>query len=294
MSVKKWSFFNYFLLLLYLLGFSAFLFFLFKGSSYYLTPLKERPFHDLHEYFKPGGVIGHGLGILGTSMMVLMLGYTVRKRFKAFKWMGNQKNWLNFHIFLGILGPMFVTLHTSFKFNGIVAVSFWSMIIVALSGFVGRYLYVKIPGNILVEEERLDDLTKRYQALQMNLLKDVPGRDRVFSNLEQAINIQFFSKKKSYLSILDIVFLDMFSGLVLFWKRWQLSRKYAVDSSMAKQLITILKQKVSIEKRLLILGTIEKLFHYWHVAHRPFSLIMFIILIIHITVAALFGYTWLF
>ena len=61
---------------------------------------------------------------------------------------GRMKTWLEVHVFCGIVGPVLVTFHTSFKFNGIVSVAYWSMVAVVLSGFVGRYLYVRIPRSI--------------------------------------------------------------------------------------------------------------------------------------------------
>ena len=39
------------------------------------------------------------------------------------------------HLFCGVVGPVLVTFHTSFKFNGLVSVAYWSMVIVMLSGF---------------------------------------------------------------------------------------------------------------------------------------------------------------
>ena len=60
---------------------------------------------------------------------------------------GSMPLWLEVHIFCGIVGPVLVTFHTSFKFNGIISVAYWSMMAVMLSGFVGRYLYVRIPKN---------------------------------------------------------------------------------------------------------------------------------------------------
>jgi hypothetical protein len=33
---------------------------------------------------------------------------------------------------------------------------------------------------------------------------------------------------------------------------------------------------------------------YWHVAHLPFALIMLVIMLIHVAVALIFGYNWIF
>jgi hypothetical protein len=64
--------------------------------------------------------------------------YMARKRVPALRNLGNLRWWLEVHLFCGVIGPVLVTYHTSFKFNGIVSAAYWSMVIVVLSGFVGR------------------------------------------------------------------------------------------------------------------------------------------------------------
>jgi hypothetical protein len=39
---------------------------------------------------------------------------------------------------------------------------------------------------------------------------------------------------------------------------------------------------------------VERGFYYWHAIHFPFSIIMFLTLAAHVTVAILLGYTWIF
>jgi hypothetical protein len=38
----------------------------------------------------------------------------------------------------------------------------------------------------------------------------------------------------------------------------------------------------------------QKLFKYWHVAHLPFALVMLVIMVVHVAVSIVFGYTWIF
>ena len=45
----------------------------------------------------------------------------------------------------GTVGPMFVALHSALKLSSWVSLAFWSMVIVAVSGFIGRYLYTQVP-----------------------------------------------------------------------------------------------------------------------------------------------------
>ena len=53
--------------------------------------------------------------------------------------LGSIRAWLEVHIFCGLVGPVLVTFHTSFKFNGLISVAYWSMVVVAVSGVIGRY-----------------------------------------------------------------------------------------------------------------------------------------------------------
>jgi hypothetical protein len=72
--------------------------------------------------------------------------------------LGKLENWLEFHIFLCALGPIMVLFHTAYKFGGIVAVSFWSMVAVFLSGIIGRFIYLQIPRSIEGRELSLNDV----------------------------------------------------------------------------------------------------------------------------------------
>ena len=98
---------------------------------------------------KPNGLLGHGIGIIGSISMVAGVSiYMLRKRMRSLGRLGKLKHWLEFHIFLCTLGPILVLFHTSFKIGGVVAISFWSMVAVVLSGVIGRFIYIQIPRTI--------------------------------------------------------------------------------------------------------------------------------------------------
>ncbi|MEI7982264.1 MAG: hypothetical protein WCI71_11475, partial [Bacteroidota bacterium] len=129
------------------------------GFSYYNVPLEERFFHGNHNLLKPGGIGGHGFGIFGSLFMIFgMVSYMIRKRIRALSRLGVLNYWLEFHIFLCTLGPILVLFHTSFKFGGLVAVSFWSMVAVFASGVIGRYIYIRIPRTIEGRELSLNEV----------------------------------------------------------------------------------------------------------------------------------------
>ena len=93
-------------------------------------------------------LFGHGIGIVGFILMLMTETlYSLRKRSRSVRW-GKMSNWLQFHIFTGLVGPYMVLLHTSWKFNGIAGVTTLFTVIIVLSGFVGRYIFTRIPRTL--------------------------------------------------------------------------------------------------------------------------------------------------
>lgn len=92
-----------------------------------------------------GELFGHTLGILGFLLMLMTETlYSLRKRSRSVRW-GRMSDWLEFHIFTGLVGPFMVFLHTSWKFNGLAGAVTLLTLTVVVSGFIGRYIYTRIP-----------------------------------------------------------------------------------------------------------------------------------------------------
>lgn len=95
-----------------------------------------------------GELFGHLLGIFGFLLMLMTETlYSLRKRTRSAKW-GRMSSWLQFHIFTGLVGPYMVLLHTSWKFNGIAGVTTLFTVIIVASGFIGRYIFTRIPRTL--------------------------------------------------------------------------------------------------------------------------------------------------
>ena len=95
-----------------------------------------------------GELFGHSMGIVGFVLMIMTETlYSLRKRSRSVKW-GRLSNWLQFHIFTGIVGPYMVLLHSSWKFNGIAGITTLFTIIIVISGFTGRYIFTRIPRTL--------------------------------------------------------------------------------------------------------------------------------------------------
>ena len=141
----------------------------FDGWEYYRAPLATRGYLPAHQLLRPSGAVGLTLGIAGVLAMLATIPYALRKRWKRLSRLGRLKNWLEVHIFFGVVGPVLITFHTSFKFNGLISVGYWLMMTVWASGFVGRYLYVRIPKTIRGVELSRREVDERLEVLREQL-----------------------------------------------------------------------------------------------------------------------------
>lgn len=234
------------------------------GYTYYKLPIEERFFHQDYALLKPSGLIGHGLGIIGTIFIVFgLFSYMARKRMKIFSRMGVLKYWLEFHIFLCTLGTIMVIFHTTFKFGGLISVGFWSLAVVWISGLVGRFIYIQIPHTI--------------EGRELSLMELQEFKTKLDQELSNKYQIDFSEIKASKSSQIRLKLISK-----------NISRK---DFRKVNRLIRTEKK---IEKRIERLGQMKGLFKYWHFAHLPFALIMLIVMIIHVGVQLFFGYKWIF
>lgn len=95
-----------------------------------------------------GEVFGHGMGIFGFMLMLMTETlYSMRKRSRSVRW-GRMSTWLQLHIFTGIVGPFMVLLHSSWKFNGLAGVTTLLTGVIVFSGFIGRYIFTRIPRTL--------------------------------------------------------------------------------------------------------------------------------------------------
>ena len=112
--------------------------------------------------FTPGDDTGYWLGVTGAVMMLILLSYPLRKHLRfAYGW-GNIKGWFWMHIVLGILGPLFILLHSNFQTNSLnAAVALYSMLLVAGSGVAGRFIFQRVNRGLHGEQTSLQELLRR-------------------------------------------------------------------------------------------------------------------------------------
>jgi hypothetical protein len=268
--------------------------FLARAGGYYLLPLWDRPDSPWHKVLQPSGQIGHSFGWIGAGLMLLGVAlYSGRKRLAAMRGRGPMRTWLNLHIYLCLTGPFLVALHTAGKLRGLGVYSFWSMVVVAASGIIGRWLYQQFPRTIRGETMTLAevrseqaDLRERLQTefgLAPSLLKAV---DAV---AEQSARRLRGGVVAGLLALPLLVVDDLLRPLRLAKVRRRLLRQRRLARGQTQALLGLIRRQVAITRKVAFLDTFRRVFTYWHVIHLVFFVAMLALLVLHVGSELFFG-----
>jgi hypothetical protein len=270
------------------------------GFNYYTLDSTERPFSPKHVLLKPSGAIGVKLGMLGLGMFLCIFLYPLRKRWSWLGRQGSSRHWLDNHVLLGLAAPFVIALHAAFKFRGFAGIAFWIMLAVSLSGVIGRYLYAQIPRSLNAAELSL----KEVQDIQAKLGEQL-AEQRILpqSDLRTVLSLPSAERVQKLPTVVALVYM-MLLDLSRVFKIATLRRRHL---GFGEQLLTlggllrtrhpeleravqVAREETSIAKRVLFLSCSQKVFHLWHVVHKPFSYTFALLAIIHIVLIAMMGY----
>lgn len=259
------------------------------GYEYYQLPIEERFYHEKHDWFKPSGIYGHGMGILGTCLMVFGVGiYIARKRFNFMSRFLKLKYLLEFHIFLCVLGPVLIVFHTAFKFGGIVSIAFWCMIAVVASGVIGRFIYIQIPRNIQGRALSVNEIKLARVELSRKI-QQAPGMDEnTFGYIGQKSSELLESKKSPFNPVAYL------KKMVILGHIGKQLHNGNIPKRDIKHILDNINKEITLNQRIVRLKQMQEIFKYWHVAHLPFALVMLLIVVVHVVVTLVFGYKWIF
>ena len=280
--------------LLFLLGLAVY------GANYYTLPLEDRPYSPKHALLRPSGLIGVNLGVLGTALFIIIFLYALRKVIPWLGRIGTAKHWMDFHVICGVSAPFVIAFHASFKFRGIAGIGFWFMTAVAVSGIVGRYLYNKIPRSVTAAELSLGELQKNEAELSLAL-----GSQSIYTHdeLEQVLQVptpDHIRRIGPLLALFEMFAFDLRMPFQLAalrrasagFGRSVLSAGgfFAVPNPEVERVVRLVRQKASLSRRLIFLNHTQRVFHLWHVIHRPFSYAFAVLAIMHILVVTGLGF----
>lgn len=233
-----------------------------------------------HNYVVAETGIGYWLGILGGSMMLLLLVYPMRKRFRRWSAIGSVKAWFRIHMILGLVGPLMIIFHSGFKlgsFNSSVAL--FCMLTVASSGLLGRYLYERIHHGLYGRKLQFEELYTEDNLTELLLKRTGPAEQQIaaeFGEIEASLTNQHTGINRS----------------IIFYRKMRSRidrlRRAIKKSSLKDCEKKLLFQKLRDLRSICVLGINEILFSYWHILHLPLFIMLVLSGLIHVAVVHLY------
>jgi hypothetical protein len=247
------------------------------------------------EYLTPDAGPGYWLGIYGSAAMLSLLIYSFRKRYKSARLIGSVRFWFRTHMLLGIIGPLLILFHANFKLGPLNSnVALFSMLIVALSGVVGKYIYGKIHMGLSGRKARARELLaeseelKRYLGEEMKVgafvsrelnafSKSIEGEARasVLGSLWRGAVMAVRARRMRAHLIVEAKRLIRIEGKTAGWSwRQQRDRRKRVT-----EIVSLFSEAVI---KAAELAFYERLFALWHVLHLPLFFLMLAAGLIHV------------
>jgi hypothetical protein len=245
-------------------------------------------------YLTPETGLGYTLGIVGGSLMLVMLLYSARKRIPGMSFLGSVTKWFDVHVVLGVLGPLCILYHANFSLGATNSnVALMCMLIVVGSGFIGRYIYSHIHFELYGRKLSLGELQASAERLR--------ALERSISFLPELVERLETEEKRMLGGGPRLPVVSLARPLVVFTStvaaRWRL-RRYVrkslraaarVSPTFATQRKRLKRAAQSyIDKRLVATRRVaafeayERLFSVWHVLHLPLIFMLLIAGVVHV------------
>jgi hypothetical protein len=241
-------------------------------------------------YLTAASGFGYALGITGVTLVVLLLLYPLRKRWRLLQRIGSVKFWFRFHMLCGVLAPTAIIFHSNFQLGSINGkVAFWSMMIVASSGVVGRYLYTKIHYGLYGERANLRQLTQDFDASASVLgLSSLPlDLQRSLEEMTEAVR---HPPSRFLRSLRLLLWVAPRSHVVEFRIRRLVSSQVHSPHISARDVDLQAAVGQPIGRYFWLIRKIsgftffERLFSLWHTLHVPLFALLLLTTIVHVVV----------
>jgi len=244
--------------------------------------------------------LGYMLGILGGCFFLLLLTYSLRKRWKRVSRVLSVKFWFRFHMMLGVLGPVAILFHCNFRLASLNStVSLYCMLFVAGSGLIGRYLYTRIHYGLFGEKIKVHEVLRDFKTIEEDLLalaileKQNAMAKALFTAINELVGEQGHTMGvfATYRSVKRAKKIE--KGLRQLTRNLlSYHKKNAVSASQLKgiqlKVGTHSRVLLSALKKLPRLQMSERLFSLWHVVHIPIFILMIISVLVHVWVVHMY------
>lgn len=251
------------------------------SASYYFYAKREFP-HG-------GSNWGLGYGIAGTALILLLAFFGIRKRWYRSTF-GTLEQWLQSHIYLGLLVLVVLIFHTGMRFNDRVAVATLILVIIVVaSGIFGAILYVTVPRMLTEVESNLsvEEMSDQLNQLARAMARIASGRSAAFQRIHDELAKQTMPRG--------------LAGWRLLVSRGRRAKQEAADWARLialvpkeeqedlRQMLVLSRQRKELLLRLVYQQRYKNVLEAWLYIHVPFTIALLVMAVVHVVGVFYYG-----
>jgi len=253
---------------------------LYRGWSFYELSMEDRVEHPEFRRLRPSGIIGNGYGFIAGVLVIANLSYLVRRRFAKAR-LGSMRIWLDLHVFTGLLAAVLVAFHSAFQMRTQIAmISTVSLMVVVLTGVLGRFLHMLAPAT-----------EGRLRAAIDGVERALPGTGKPLSQALRELPAPRVPADASLVKSLMAI---------PTWRALQRRRRETIELLLPRRRDQSREARIAIEELYVASSTdargsgLAALLRRWRGLHRFAALSMIAAVLFHAGVAWHYGYRWIF
>jgi hypothetical protein len=228
---------------------------------------------------------GYLLGIIGGSLMLTLLLYPVSKRVKLLTRWIPIRYWFGIHMLFGILGPVMILFHSNFQLGSTNStIAMISMLLVAGSGLVGRYIYTNIHHGLYGSRITLNELKQEAADNHVELLN--------MYGMDEGLNTRLKKMEDKVLQPYTGLMTSLFHVISLAINAHSLKRRvmnlvkegYDKEKPLPENKIVVnsVNRYTLALRKTAAFRVYERLFSLWHILHLPLFIMMIITAVVHV------------
>jgi hypothetical protein len=247
-----------------------------------------------NEFINPEEGLGYWLGIVGGSLMLLLLLYPAGKKSTLMRRLGLVKHWFRIHMIIGLVGPLLILYHSNFSVGAMNSkVALYSMLGVAISGVIGRYFYTRIHRGLYGKRAGIEDLRNEISDSLQNsrgLAAILPDSMRELQTISEELMGDEFTRAISVRRSLEWTVKHHVVRLRLYLRIRREVEVRALASAtvnanaskLRKTANTYVTQQVRLMRQVAQLSFYERLFSLWHLFHMPLFILLVVSALVHV------------
>jgi hypothetical protein len=231
---------------------------------------------------RSSGLFGHTIGIVG---FVLMLAaevlYTWRKQTRRHVW-GRTRWWLEMHVFVGLVGPYMVLLHSAWRLNGVAGAAMLLTILMVATGFLTRYIYTAVPRTVDGVEMAKREVNVQLAAVDAQVEGWRTDNPQAVSAMGQ--RLAALSAPMPGSDTLTVLTHSLLHWNYLRQLRAEL-RRLDASQEETRALGQLLERRYELQMQMNTLATTRRMLSLFRAAHVVVGVVLFVLAFFHIGAA---------